>query len=211
MATSERIWPPRTTARSHLQRSPTSPTLRSNLAPRSPNGDGNGKTHRVDRHTAPFRRPHRTRRRASTFPKQSPRNRSRHRLRLTAASTPATPPSKPLASPAPPTPVKARLDPRRRIHLGLFPPRRRHRNQERRITDGKLTAWEFHNYQFRRFRHRDSLRHPQPAHPNSILSIRRFCAAALIVAWLPPPITSRANLTWTNSRTPPAWIPSNFA
>ena len=38
------------------------------------------------------------------------------------------------------------MDPRRRIHLGLFPAGRSDGSEQRRSQDGKITAWDFHNY-----------------------------------------------------------------
>ncbi len=46
---------------------------------------------------------------------------------------------------------------------------------------------------------RTPVRHPEPADQSFTLSTRR-CGRARIARWPPPPITSRAKLTWTNWR-----------
>ena len=105
-------------------------------------------------------------------------------------------------------PVKLVWTRRRRIHLGLFPPRRRHRRLQRRPR-----RWHDHRLGIPQLQLRHSgLRCPYDipnqkaeSHPPTPL-----CAKAPIAPWPPPPTISPASPTSTNWPTPLKMDPLDF-
>ena len=95
---------------------------------------------------------------------------------------------------------QAGLDPRRRVHLGLLPAGRGDRRRQR-VWDAtaRLTAWEYHNYNSGASGIRTPYDVHEPADRLPPVAAHR-CARDRIGRSRRPPITSRANRTWTNWR-----------
>ena len=102
---------------------------------------------------------------------------------------------------------EGRLDARGGVHLGLLPPRRRHRGDERRGARRQARGVGVPQLQLGAGRDRDALRRPEHRRSSSTRRARRS-GRARIAGSPPRRTTSPARRTWTSWRTRSAWTRS---
>ena len=177
--------------------SPTSPTSRSSRGPRWPSGT-DGRLTVWTGHAAAVRRAERAGRGLPSARGQGPRDRARHRLGLRRQAHGRMRDRGGAAGQGGGPAGEGGLDARGGVPLGLLPPGRRHRREERRRRPtGKLSAWEIHNYNSGASGDPHALRRRRTSASSSTPPTRR-CARARTAGSPRPRTTSPASRTWTS-------------
>ena len=166
--------------------------------------------HRVDRDAAALRRARRTGGGLSHSRRERARHRARYRLGLRRKAHREAAIEAARLAKAAGKPVKVGLDPRRGIHLGVFPSGRRHRDSRAawqrtaRSPPGNFTTTI-------PARRESKLLTPFRTSTLNFTRRNRRCGKAPIAGWRRLPMNSRANRTWTIWRTLRPWTRWIFA